>query len=134
MGDNELNLEKLTFLMPESFKGLSKEYMIDKMFNEEIQKNWKPNVGDVIVGATGNVFVISGHHHSSERLGGDKYFFGGGLCNRDGGMYLNETMSYIMNKDGMEYYWDEKGSVSKREDPYYSKFSDFKYVPYPHEL
>ncbi len=81
---------------------------------------------------TGNIFVISGYHQTYESLGGDKFFFGGGLCARDGGNFLNETHCSVLNTDGMEYYYGQNG-IEKRENPYYSKFSNFRYVPYPHE-
>lgn len=126
------NKEDLDFFLPKSFKGLSKEYILEAVFNEQIQKNWRPQIGDVIVGRTGNVFVISGYHQTHESLGGDKFFFGGSLCSRDGGNFLNDTHCYVLNKDGMEYYYGHSG-IEKQENPYYSKFSDFRYVPYPHE-
>lgn len=124
--------EDLDFFLPESFKGLSKEYILEAIFNEQIQSNWRPQVGDVIVGCTGNIFVISGYHQTHKSLGGDKFFFGGGLCVRDGGNFLNDTHCSVLNKDGLEHYHGHSG-IEKRENPYYSKFSDFRYVPYPHE-
>ena len=131
-GDNEFNKEDLEFFLPETFKGLTKQYLLDCIFNEEIQKNWKPREGDVIVGSTGNVWVISGCHKSHESLGGDKFFFGGGLCSRDGGNILNETYTNVLNKDGLEYRYTKNG-IEKFENAYHSKFSDFRFVPYPHE-
>ena len=128
----DFNKDSLDFFLPKSFKGLSKKYIMHAIFDQEIQAAWKPQVGDVIVGPTGNVFVISGYHKGHENVGGDKYFFGGGLCNRDGTCFLNETHCYVMNEDGMEYYYGENG-IDVRENPYYSKFSDFRFVPYPHE-
>lgn len=49
-----------------------------------------------------------------------------------GGNIMNETYCYILNKDGLEYRYTENG-IEKFENSYYSKFSDFRYVPYPHE-
>jgi len=119
-------------LLPESFKGMTKEYMIACIENPEIQRNWNPSVGDVIVGKTGNVFVISGHHKLVPELGGDKFFFGGGSCNRDGGHIMDSTFCYVLNKDGMNYCYGPKG-IEQRKDTGYSSFDDFRYVPYPHE-
>jgi hypothetical protein len=120
--------EDLEFYLPDSFKGLSKQYILDKIFNIKIQKNWKPSVGDVIVGFTGNVFVISGRHQFVPELGGDLFFFGGHGCNRDSNNKLNSTACYLMN---------EKGETSENceYDTYnVSSFSDYRFVPYPHEI
>jgi hypothetical protein len=125
--------EDLEFHLPDSFKGLTKKYIIDCIFNKKIQKKWTPKIGDLIVGCTGNIFAVSAYHSTHDSLGGDKYFFGGGLCNRDGGDIMDETFCFIMNKDGFHYKYSTIGII-KEEDLYYSKFSDFRYVPYPHEL
>lgn len=125
--------EDLEFYLPKSFKGLDKKYILDCIFNDKIQSSWKPKVGDLIVGCTGNIFSVSARHQTSASLGGDKFFFGGGLCNRDGGILLDSTFSSIMNKDGLEYFYGDKG-IEKRENYNYSKISDFRYLPYPHEL
>lgn len=130
--EDEFKKEDLEFFLPKTFKGLTKQYLLDCIFDTEIQKNWQPKEGDIIVGCTGNVWVISGHHQTHETLGGDKFFFGGGLCNRDGGNILNDTYAHVLNKDGLEYRYTKNG-IEKFKDPYYSKFSDFRYVPYPHE-
>jgi hypothetical protein len=120
----KFNKEALEFHLPNNFKGLSKQYMIDCIFNKNIQEKWKPGIGDVIIGETGNVFVISDKHNLVEDLGGPIYMFGGYLCNRGGGCLMNSTACYLMNRDGvnpdLEVY-----SVSK--------FSAFRFVPYPHE-
>ena len=117
--------EKLDFFLPKSFKSLTKEYILACIFDEDIQKNWKPSVGDIIVGCTGNVFVISGHQHLIEDLGGDLFLFGGSLCSRDGGSFMNSTQCYAMNRKGIKF---------RNLDTYnVSKFSDYRYVPYPHE-
>jgi hypothetical protein len=113
------------FLRP--FKGLSTEYIMKCVFNEEIQKKWEPEVGDIIVGSTGNVFVISVINKLNESLGGDMCFFGGGSCNRDGGIIANSNYQFAMNKEGFSH-------PDYKFDYQIGKFSDFRFVPYPHEL
>ena len=124
--------DTLKQFLPTTFKGLSKKYIIDAVFDKKIQATWKLQVGDIIVGSTGNVFVISAYHQGHKKVGGDKYFFGGGLCNRNGSCLLNETFSFVMNEDGLEYFYGENG-IETRENSWYSKFTDFRFVPYPHE-
>ena len=119
------------FLKP--FKGLTKKYMMECMFNEDIQSKWYPQVGDIIVGSTGNVFVISAVHRLNEKLGGDRFFFGGGMCNRDGGNCMDSTYSYTMNKTGEFIGWTKDVRLEVMDNPYHSSFSDFRFVPYPHE-
>ena len=121
-------------MFKDSFKGLTRDYMFDCINNNNIQENWIPHEGDIIVGTTGNIFVISGSHSLVAELGGDVYFFGGGYCVRDGGRILNGTYCYTMNKSGKWYTWDEKGKIIEKENPWHFSFSNFKYVPYPHEL
>ena len=121
----EFNKKDLEFYLPDSFKGLSKQYMLDCIFNEKIQKKWSPQEGDVMVGSTGNVFTISGSHDLVERLGGKVFMFGGHLCNRDGGCLCNSTACSLMNREGI------KGDFEVYD---VSSFSDFRFVPYPHEL
>ncbi len=131
----EFNKEVLETFLPESFKGLSKQYVLDAIFNNEIQKNWKPQIGDIIVGSTGNVFVISGDHDLVPELGGKMFFFGGGLCNRDGGNIMNETYCYTMNKSGNSYEYDINLKIKRVMKKFnHSSFKDFRFVPYPHEL
>ena len=120
-------LEDLEFFLPDTFKGLSKGYILNVIFDDRIQNKWVPQVGDVIVGCTGNIFVISGEHDLVEQLGGKLFFFGGGLCNRDGGSVLNETYSSSMNKSGK---WINEFKVNSS----HSSWKDFRFVPYPHEL
>ena len=126
-------LEDLKFYLPDNFKGMSKQYLLGCIFDKEIQKMWKPKIGDVIVGITGNVFVISAKHELKEVLGGDLFFFGGGLCNRDGGCTLNETYSYTMNESG-KWIQHTKGGFEEVNNNFHSSFSEFRYIPYPHEL
>jgi len=131
---NKEALERMTMFMEDEFKGLSKEYMVDKITNEIIQREWQPKVGDIIVGETGNIFVISAHTKLDPTLGGDRYFYGGGMCNRDGGNIMDSTYCYQMNADGLEYYYDLDGEGDIIKTRKSSKISDYKYVPYPHEL
>jgi len=123
-------LEYLSFFLPASFKGLSKEYIIKCIFDEEIQNNWNPGTGDVIVGPTGNVFVISNTEFLHETLGGIRYYYGGFSCNRNGGNILNETACYTANESGV-YYDPIKGETPNLD---HSSIRQFRYVPYPHEL
>lgn len=115
--------------MPTSFKGLSKEYILECIFDKDIQKKWKPGKGDIIVGCTGNIFVISVTDRLHENLGGTRYYFGGGSCNRDGGCVLDSTFYYTANESG-KYIHPTKG---EQENPNHSCIRDFRYVPYPHE-
>jgi hypothetical protein len=127
----KFNRKDLEFhLSNKPFKGLSKDYIMKAIFNDEIQKNWKPQVGDVIVGCTGNIFVISGMDRLHESLGGNMYYFGGGLCNRDGGNILDSTHCSTANESG-KYIHPTKG---EQPNSYHCSIRDFKYVPYPHEL
>lgn len=118
------------YLNEEPFKGLSKEYILEAIFNEDIQRKWKPQVGDVIVGCTGNIFVISGLDKYNKSLGGNKYYFGGGSCNRDGGCVLDSTYCFTANESG-KYIHPLDG---EKTNPYHSSIREFKYVPYPHEI
>ena len=122
--------EKLEFYLNDKpFKGLSKNYILDCIFNDDIQKKWTPNVGDVIVGETGNIFVISGVDYLHESLGGNRYYFGGGYCSRNGSV-LDSTYCYTANENG-KYIHPIEGDI---ENLYHSSIREFKYVPYPHEL
>ncbi len=124
------NKEDLKFFLPKEFKGLSKQYLLNCIFNEVIQSKWNPSVGDIIVGKTGNIFVISVVDTLHEALGGTRYYFGGGSCNRDGGHFLDSTFYYTANESGI-YYHPSKGKI---ENLNHSSIRDFRYVPYPHEL
>lgn len=130
----QFNREDLEFhLSNKSFKGLSKEYILEKIFDDSIQKKWYPQEGDIIVGCTGNIFVISGSYKLHSSLGGEEFYFGGGTCSRDGGHILNETYCHTMNQSGIKYGWGKNG-IEEKEDCYHSSWRDFKFVPYPHEL
>jgi len=108
----EFDKETLEFSLPKRFKGLEREYIIDCIFDEEIQKNWKPGVSDLIVGCIGTIFVISAVDNSHERLSGKRYYFNDGSYNKDGGRALDSEEQSIL---------------------YHSSIRDFRYVPYPHE-
>ncbi len=129
----EFDRETIEFFLKDSFKGLSKEYILDKIFDEEIQKNWTPQVGDVMVGCTGNIFVINVIDELHETLGGRRYYFGGGSCNRDGGNILNSTYQFTANESGVYYGWGDSG-IEKQDKLDHSSIRDFRFVPYPHEL
>lgn len=131
--NEEFILEDLDFHLPAYFKGISKQYILDCIFDDYIQKSWVPKIGDVIIGSTGNIFVISGKHVLNDVLGGDLFFFGGGLCNKDGGFILNDTYSFTMNKSG-KWYEHTGDGIKVINNGLHSSFSDFRYVPYPHEL
>ena len=129
----EFNKEDLEFHLPDSFKGLSKEYIIDCVFNESIQKKWRPTEGDVIVGCTGNVFVISGSHVLYPDLGGTVFFYGGHLCIKGRGCMMNDTACYTMNKGGK---WMEAGEPNPDDLPTnlnHTSYQNYRFVPYPHE-
>lgn len=127
----DFNKEDLEFyLKDEPFKGLSKEYILETIFNEDIQKKWQPQIGDIIVGCTGNIFVISGMSALDEKLGGNLYYFGGGSCNRDGGHILDSTYCFTANEDGKFIHPLE----GEQENLYHSSIRKFRYVPYPHEI
>lgn len=123
--------DTLKFFLPESFKSLSKQYILYCIFNKEIQTNWKPKVGDIIVGSTGNVFVISAKHHLIEKLGGDLFLFGGVLCSRNGGNFMNETTCSTLNRTGILYDIDQKSIENSYN---HNTYLNYRYVPYPHEL
>lgn len=122
--------ETLEFFLPDEFKGLSKEYILDCIFNTEIQKNWVPGMGDIIVGPTGNIFVISEVDELHESIGGRRYYYGGGACSRGDSGVLDSTFCYTANESGI-YYHPIKGKI---ENLYHSPIREYRYVPYPHEL
>ena len=124
----EFNKEDLVFIKP--FKGLSVKYIIDAIFDDNIQKNWIPKVGDIIVGETGNIFVISAIENTHKSLGRTTYYFGGGSCTSGDSCVLDSTYCYTANESG-KYIHPLKGETVNF---YHSSIRDFKYVPYPHEL
>lgn len=129
---NKFIKEDLEFYLPDNFKGMNKEYILNVIFDKKIQKKWTPQVGDVIVGNTGNIFVISSEYNLSEELGGKLFFFGGGLCNRTGGNVMNETYCNTMNKSGK--WFDYINGIIKSQTIFgHSSWQDFRFIPYPHE-
>lgn len=124
------NRQELEFYLPNSFKKLSKSYMLDCIFNSTIQANWIPDVGDIIVGKTGNIFVISGKENLDDSIGCTMYYFGGSSCNREGGCVLDSTHCYTANESGI-YFHPINGIQTNL---YHSSIRAFKFVPYPHEL
>lgn len=130
MSKDKFNKKDIDFyLRDKTFKGLSKEYIMECIFDDEIQKSWSPQEGDIIVGCTGNIFVISGSHNLNSSLGGRVYFFGGGFCNRDGGCIMDSTYCHTANESG-KYIHPLDG---EKDNLYHSSIRNFRYVPYPHE-
>ena len=125
--------DDLEFHLPEQFKGLKKDYILSCIFDDDIQSKWIPEKGDIMVGCTGNVWVISNIEKLYESLGGDRYYFGGNSCNRDGGNVLNDTICFTANESGKLITWIN-GKLEEVEDSYHSSIKDFRFVPYPHEL
>lgn len=118
-----------SYLQNKTFKGLSKKYIMEAIFNKDIQEKWTPQEGDIIVGPTGNIFVISKKESLHSSIGGTRYYFGGGSCNREGGNVLDSTYCFTANESG-KYIHPLKG---EQENPYHSSIREFRYVPYPHE-
>ena len=129
----DFNFKDLEFYLPNSFKGMSKDYMLHSIFNETIQRTWKPRVGDVIVGPTGNIFVIAGYHTLVPELGGTAYFFAPVFCSRDGSNVISDTICSVLNESGLKYSYTDIG-IKAAEDTYYDSWKNYRYVPYPHEL
>lgn len=126
----KFNKKSLKFYLPESFKGLSKKYILKCVFNKDLQNKWKPVIGDIIVGPTGNIFVISGKDSLHESLGGPRYYFGGRSCTKKDSCILDDTFCFTANESG-KYIHPLEG---EQENPYHSSIRDFRFVPYPHEL
>jgi hypothetical protein len=123
------NREDIEYFLPNTFKGLSKEYILECIFDEDTQKNWKPTGGDIIVTRTGNIFIIGGEEDLHENLGGTMWYFGGGACSRDGEGVMNNTYCFSANESG-RYKDPIKGEVP---NPFHVCIRDFRFVPYPHE-
>lgn len=121
--------ENISFLMPESFKGMPKSYMLACAFHPDIQENWQPQTGDVMVGQTGNVFVISGMFTLVEEFGGPLFYFGTHPCATDSSI-MDSNCSFVMNKSGLKHDYSRDALVTH---PRYSKISKFRFIPYPHE-
>jgi hypothetical protein len=123
----------IDFHLKGSFKGLSKKYMMDCIFNASIQEKWKPQIGDIIVGCTGNIFVIGNIEKLHPDLEGERCYYGGSMCSRDGSSFMRETCCYTMNKSGKYIGWGEEG-LEEQENPYHGSYSNYRFVPYPHEI
>lgn len=129
---DKFNKEDLEFyLNDDGIKGLSKEYILNCIFDKTIQRNWKPGIGDLIVGETGNIYTITSSFPFHESIGGEHFYFGGGMCVRDGGNFCNETYTMVLTKDGIEYGRD--GNPVDFSTTYRS-YKNYRYIPYPHEL
>lgn len=81
---------------------------------------WEPKRGDFFATCDdpemANIYVISGESDLSPELGGKMWFYGGDLCNRDGGCRLNETFCYCMNMDGFKPEWLKVFSVASARE------------------
>ena len=112
--------EDLEFYLPETFRELTKEYILECIFNDEIQKNWKPQEGDVMVGCTGNIWVIASKYDYHESIGGTMYFFGGTI-GRIGGVNQSIASCHTMNESGK---WIEEGTHFG-----HSSIKNFRFIP-----
>jgi 8-oxo-dGTP pyrophosphatase MutT (NUDIX family) len=134
-------LERIRWMI-NPIKGLPITYVFNCALNEEIQKNWKPQIGDVIFGPTGNFFVISGKHSLHERFDGDTYFFGGSFYAKNDSNILSELGCSALNKHGIKFEYVDDSEYPEPFNKFeknggfgtYSAFYDFRYIPYPHEL
>lgn len=104
---------------------------------KEIQKMWKPEIGDYIVSKAKyycdnaectenepcehcldmcNIYVISGTTKFSEEIGGQHWFYGGSWCARNGENVGNSTFCFIMTNNGesnleSKYYRSKKSKM-----------------------
>lgn len=119
---SKFKIDEIDFHIPLIYRGMSKKYMLSRIFDDKTQKLWKPKTGDIMIGCTGNIFVISSSTLYNEDLGGRMFFFGGGL-----------GMDEEHNRVDINYKMNEKG-INKFQGVYnVNSFSDFRYIPYPHE-
>ena len=127
---NEADLRHL--LLPYQCKEhtIEVDHVIDCIFDKELQDKWVHRVGDLMVGCTGNIFVISGKHDLVEEMGGTVFLFGGQLCTSDGSCLLDSTSCYVMNKDGLKYRATGDGYVGEYSFNY-SSFKEFRWIPRP---
>lgn len=115
---NEFKRDNLKIYLPDLFCGMDKEYMLNVIFEDTIQKLWKPDVGDIMVTPTGNVFPISGRN-------GDLFMFGGSVCtDKDGGL-MKSTRCSVMS---------ESGNIPEGVDYFVSKRECFRWIPLPHQI
>ncbi len=104
---------------------INKSHILSMCFNEEVQSRWKPKVGDIILGKTGNLFVISSSERLNESIGGTLFFFGGGTYFYNDG--TKGTYCYTMNESGTRY----NSFKESTDDLYHSSFSEFRWIPRP---
>ena len=130
----KFNREDIEYFLPDTFKGLSKQYLLDCIFNDDIQRLWIPEIGDIIVSKTGNIFVISNIENYCEDLGGTLYFYSGFLASTNNSNYLSVTKCYTMNKSGKWISYNSKGKLEESQNCYHNKLDNYKFVPYPHEI
>lgn len=104
--ETRFNKEDLEFYLPNSFRGMSKQYILDAVFDDDLQKSWVPAVGDAIVGPTGNIFVISGAHLMHEDLGGHVihlwrwHVLTRRVCIHDGDVLLHDEQRWEVDNVG----------------------------------
>ena len=121
MKNNKFDREELEFYVDDHLMlGLSKEYILECIFDEEIQKKWYPRIGDLIVGHTGNIFAIGGSQRFHADIGGEVFFFGGTMAAKSGSCRMTEPMSYSMNRNGDHF-----------DSPYHSSWKNKRYIPRP---
>lgn len=125
---NTFKKEDLEFHLPDTVMRLSKKYIMECIFDKKIQESWKPSFGDLMIGPTGNAFVISSVYPYHESIGGTMYFYGGGNCSKDSNGVMDSTYCYTANESG-NYFHPLKGIMP---NPYHSSIRKFRYVPYPY--
>lgn len=64
--ENKYYKQLLELFLPDEFQGLSKEYIIDNVFNIEIQKKWVPKLGDITVSLMGDLYILENDDKVSE--------------------------------------------------------------------
>lgn len=104
---------------------------------KELQKQWKPQIGDYIISKCGycydednkcthdepcidclemdNTYVISGQFDYNTSVGGTHWFFGGGACVSDYRCKCNDTFCYVMTEDGHSDISDDLHTSTKNE-------------------
>lgn len=115
---------------------IDKRHILMCKKSDEIQKNWKLQVGDWIVtkGGAHNIFVISSKYDYHESIGGTHWYFGGGQCVRGEGNLANETYCHTITMDGKNYTKDLEHYGKPMDDLYYSKPDSFWFIPRQDQL
>lgn len=117
-------------LRNKSIKGLSNQYILDAIFDKPTQAMWRPQVGDIIVGPTGNIFVIGASQMFYPEIGGEVFFFGGTMA-ASKGCTMDTPVCYTMNRGGR---FMKPGTPKEGEYfPGHSSWKKFRFVPYAHE-